>query len=92
MILKTFFSSYEGNEPIEQKLVHLNKKCPLYRMTEPKCFRDAFRDHLPRLSGQPNNSFLRGIHVILEEKSHAKQSMILFLRNFSMRKIKKTSI
>ena len=28
----------------------------LYTMTETKCFRDALRDQLHELSGQPNNS------------------------------------
>ena len=46
--------SYEGIEPIGPKLVYLNKKSALYRMTETKCFRDAYRDQLHELSGQSN--------------------------------------
>ena len=46
--------SYEGNEPIGPKLVYLNRKFGLYRMTETKCLRDAYRDQLHELSEQPN--------------------------------------
>ena len=35
------------------KSVYLRKKSTLYTMTETKCSRDAFRDQLHELSGQP---------------------------------------
>ena len=36
------------------KLEYLNKNAAVFRMTQTKCFRDAFRDQLHELSGQPN--------------------------------------
>ena len=50
---QNIFFSYDGNEPIGPKLVYLNQDPPSI-VTESKCFRDAFRDQLDELSGQPN--------------------------------------